>query len=127
MRCMPCAHCGTASSQKLPLPSAIRCFPTLLRSSCRRLARSRRPSSLREKKTRLPNLDNTPDDARKGSRHSWVQRCIVRSEEHTSELQSPCNFVCRLLLEKKLNNRRQQVTALRGQADNHSERASGDS
>src|SRR5256885_6466609 len=28
----------------------------------------------------------------------------IRSEEHTSELQSPCNLVCRLLLEKK-NNR----------------------
>src|SRR5256885_4970826 len=26
---------------------------------------------------------------------------FVRSEEHTSELQSPCNLVCRLLLEKK--------------------------
>src|SRR2546426_7250060 len=26
---------------------------------------------------------------------------IYRSEEHTSELQSPCNLVCRLLLEKK--------------------------
>src|SRR5256885_10819541 len=25
----------------------------------------------------------------------------MRSEEHTSELQSPCNLVCRLLLEKK--------------------------
>src|SRR5256885_13017031 len=29
---------------------------------------------------------------------------FVRSEEHTSELQSPCNLVCRLLLEKKKNN-----------------------
>src|SRR5256885_9230235 len=29
----------------------------------------------------------------------WVLR--ERSEEHTSELQSPCNLVCRLLLEKK--------------------------
>src|SRR2546426_6657117 len=28
-------------------------------------------------------------------------RVLVRSEEHTSELQSPCNLVCRLLLEKK--------------------------
>src|SRR2546426_8266529 len=28
-----------------------------------------------------------------------------RSEEHTSELQSPCNLVCRLLLEKKKNRR----------------------
>src|SRR5256885_12619686 len=27
-----------------------------------------------------------------------------RSEEHTSELQSPCNLVCRLLLEKKKEN-----------------------
>src|SRR2546426_6412861 len=30
-----------------------------------------------------------------------------RSEEHTSELQSPCNLVCRLLLEKKKNKNRQ--------------------
>src|SRR5256885_9383915 len=29
-----------------------------------------------------------------------------RSEEHTSELQSPCNLVCRLLLEKKKETRR---------------------
>src|SRR5256885_13211791 len=29
---------------------------------------------------------------------------ITRSEEHTSELQSPCNLVCRLLLEKKKRN-----------------------
>src|SRR5256885_8149534 len=28
-------------------------------------------------------------------------RAVTRSEEHTSELQSPCNLVCRLLLEKK--------------------------
>src|SRR2546426_7024050 len=28
-------------------------------------------------------------------------QAVVRSEEHTSELQSPCNLVCRLLLEKK--------------------------
>src|SRR5256885_4948113 len=30
-----------------------------------------------------------------------VAREIDRSEEHTSELQSPCNLVCRLLLDKK--------------------------
>src|SRR5256885_3512402 len=30
-------------------------------------------------------------------------RGFLRSEEHTSELQSPCNLVCRLLLEKKKN------------------------
>src|SRR3989454_3624245 len=32
---------------------------------------------------------------------SFVWRLGIRSEEHTSELQSPCNLVCRLLLEKK--------------------------
>src|SRR2546426_8126624 len=31
---------------------------------------------------------------------------IARSEEHTSELQSPCNLVCRLLLEKKKQHTR---------------------
>src|SRR5256885_12252514 len=38
-----------------------------------------------------------------------------RSEEHTSELQSPCNLVCRLLLEKKkicINAREQLSRAL---------------
>src|SRR5256885_5787857 len=30
-----------------------------------------------------------------------LKDCVQRSEEHTSELQSPCNLVCRLLLEKK--------------------------
>src|SRR5256885_3103145 len=41
-------------------------------------------------------------------RQSSIRRCWrymargrTRSEEHTSELQSPCNLVCRLLLEKK--------------------------
>src|SRR5256885_4462396 len=31
---------------------------------------------------------------------------LLRSEEHTSELQSPCNLVCRLLLEKKKHHLR---------------------
>src|SRR5256885_15408868 len=33
------------------------------------------------------------------------KRFSERSEEHTSELQSPCNLVCRLLLEKKKKNK----------------------
>src|SRR5688500_20047676 len=38
-----------------------------------------------------------------------------RSEEHTSELQSPCNLVCRLLLEKKKKHRikPQQQTSIK--------------
>src|SRR3989454_2418573 len=38
-----------------------------------------------------------------------------RSEEHTSELQSPCNLVCRLLLEKK-KKKRMNVVRQRTQA-----------
>src|SRR2546426_3196220 len=34
---------------------------------------------------------------------------LQRSEEHTSELQSPCNLVCRLLLEKKKKHVRQET------------------
>src|SRR5256885_12784191 len=41
---------------------------------------------------------SSPLDA---SDHAWRTRARRRSEEHTSELQSPCNLVCRLLLEKK--------------------------
>src|SRR5256885_6243828 len=37
---------------------------------------------------------------------------VFRSEEHTSELQSPCNLVCRLLLEKKKNTKRNPVPLL---------------
>src|SRR6266446_4829503 len=39
---------------------------------------------------------------------SWLTTTpsLQRSEEHTSELQSPCNLVCRLLLEKKKQTNR---------------------
>src|SRR2546426_9156699 len=65
--------------------------------------------------------------ARRRSTHRMERRRIHelasvpscgRSEEHTSELQSPCNLVCRLLLEKKKNehppdsNERQLTTQL---------------
>src|SRR5256885_5488921 len=48
---------------------------------------------------------------------STSSRCfVVRSEEHTSELQSPCNLVCRLLLEKK-KKKTLYVAALHGVDD----------
>src|SRR5256885_4038053 len=40
-------------------------------------------------------------DGRGHCREGVIDRLGTRSEEHTSELQSPCNLVCRLLLEKK--------------------------
>src|SRR5256885_6904915 len=42
--------------------------------------------------------------ARQSIAHEFLRDkrdAVARSEEHTSELQSPCNLVCRLLLEKK--------------------------
>src|SRR5256885_10019909 len=41
---------------------------------------------------------------------TWI--LARRSEEHTSELQSPCNLVCRLLLEKKKISRHQELQSL---------------
>src|SRR2546426_8724708 len=41
--------------------------------------------------------ESVPANCRSDSWEWWPRR----SEEHTSELQSPCNLVCRLLLEKK--------------------------
>src|SRR2546426_7549511 len=41
------------------------------------------------------------DQQRVGPGADGVAQRRQRSEEHTSELQSPCNLVCRLLLEKK--------------------------
>src|SRR5256885_17238884 len=48
--------------------------------------------------------------ARVGGEVEHPVRDLLRSEEHTSELQSPCNLVCRLLLEKKKKNTTQSTT-----------------
>src|SRR5256886_6461337 len=43
------------------------------------------------------------------SRPSGVVSHVLRSEEHTSELQSQSNLVCRLLLEKKKNMKQEEL------------------
>src|SRR2546426_8042284 len=53
--------------------------------------------------------DEDDDDSGEGAAGYVVAE---RSEEHTSELQSPCNLVCRLLLEKKKKNNILIVTCL---------------
>src|SRR2546426_5778560 len=57
---------------------------------------------------REPRLEQHLDEQIRRVRHVLRRR----SEEHTSELQSPCNLVCRLLLEKKKNNEDQQDSQL---------------
>src|ERR1039457_7540962 len=44
---------------------------------------------------------------------STIPQSLTRSEEHTSELQSPCNLVCRLLLEKKKQTKTTHVDSVR--------------
>src|SRR5256885_6279599 len=55
--------------------------------------------------TQHPENRDMAMPCRPRSRYSWTLAGLRtgrgRSEEHTSELQSPCNLVCRLLLEKK--------------------------
>src|SRR5256885_7162660 len=68
-----------------PPRSTLFPYTTLFRS-CERLRRSRRAAGFK----RYPR-----------SHDDWRLCASFRSEEHTSELQSPCNLVCRLLLEKK--------------------------
>src|SRR5256885_1038547 len=49
--------------------------------------------------------DAAPATPSRSLGHVPVRDVQLRSEEHTSELQSPCNLVCRLLLEKKKKNK----------------------
>src|SRR2546426_6262240 len=64
-----------------------------------------------------PHLVGTPIYKMTGSGNDFVMvdgrhAAPGRSEEHTSELQSPCNLVCRLLLEKKKQTRRKPVSTV---------------
>src|SRR2546426_5842095 len=52
-----------------------------------------------EKRDRADLLDLVARD--RATPAEDARLAVERSEEHTSELQSPCNLVCRLLLEKK--------------------------
>src|SRR5256885_5504159 len=63
----------------------------------------RRPprSTLFPYTTLFRSVQRKPGTLCDGHRSRIAGRVHGRSEEHTSELQSPCNLVCRLLLEKK--------------------------
>src|SRR5207237_7978123 len=84
------------SSRSRP-PRHLHSFPTR-RSSDLPRAGPRAPRSL-QRAARLPR--SPPARGREGRRRLSRQLRARRSEEHTSELQSHLNLVCRLLLEKK--------------------------
>src|SRR2546426_5836255 len=69
-------------------------YTTLFRSHAARVRRAE--AELRAALEGGPRKAAEAELARRGADES-----LRRSEEHTSELQSPCNLVCRLLLEKK--------------------------
>src|SRR3989454_5347889 len=71
-----------------PPRSTLFPYTTLFRSTATRLAEAIR--TVRARVTACGECGTLTDE----------EPC-ARSEEHTSELQSPCNLVCRLLLEKK--------------------------
>src|SRR4051794_41578975 len=52
-------------------------------------------------------------------RAASLTRLPERSEEHTSELQSPVHLVCRLLLEKKKDNDNDEVDIAQGAVQTH--------
>src|SRR5256885_12322217 len=94
-----------------PPRSTLFPYTTLFRSRQLRRPRRREPHlhqllrrhrRRRVRRGRLPG----PELLRRGGRQG-------RSEEHTSELQSPCNLVCRLLLEKKKKQQTQNNVSTR--------------
>ena len=111
-------------TQAIPNPSLGKPFlnrknkssNTSLVASCRPLTTLRLVMHTSKKHSRLTRLtalvgDNPtlyPLYSMKVATIIRNERTINRSEEHTSELQSPCNLVCRLLLEKKKKKKTQK-------------------
>src|SRR2546427_6482193 len=83
-------------------------FSGKAKSTCRtfpkaeRVLRKRRPKPTSLSQRALEGLSPGPPQ-RKPLERTLAERRRLRSEEHTSELQSQSNLVCRLLLEKKKN------------------------
>src|SRR5256885_10181379 len=69
-------------------------------------------SAHRQQRARLPQAGPAVVEERGPGRHRREDAPGRRSEEHTSELQSPCNLVCRLLLEKKKIKQYMQIQLL---------------
>src|SRR2546430_11020203 len=80
---------ATTEIYTLPLHAALPIFVAVCRSRARR---SRRPDRLRRRHAAIRD---------RPAGHCGAGGAGARSEEHTSELQSQSNLVCRLLLEKK--------------------------
>src|SRR5688500_19889979 len=94
---LPCTPFLCVLFERSLAPRALHSFPTRRSSDLRAVHDSAEGKALSGEDAML--LSTTYDEfVHQGALLSAGQK---RSEEHTSELQSPCNLVCRLLLEKK--------------------------
>src|SRR5256885_12166570 len=87
-----------------PPRSTLFPYTTLFRSATAQNRAGAEPCPSAKTRRRLKSLRSDrrrPPCTVSGARRLQCARRDSRSEEHTSELQSPCNLVCRLLLEKK--------------------------
>src|SRR2546426_8014115 len=80
-----------------PPRSTLFPYTTLFRSRHARRERAARHGGVDQRRHRELCRDHDVHRAK----FAVLDAALDRSEEHTSELQSPCNLVCRLLLEKK--------------------------
>src|SRR5256885_13287717 len=84
-----------------PPRSTLFPYTTLFRSRNSGQSFFQRAKKTKTKAIRTRNLNLLSCGLANPNRSSLLGKTRSRSEEHTSELQSPCNLVCRLLLEKK--------------------------
>src|SRR5437879_11385109 len=99
-------------SHVLPPPPRSTLFPytTLFRSQPVARDIGDEAAAPFEKTRVFGSTDRLADQRSCGHVHGWSFMHANRSEEHTSELQSPMYLVCRLLLEKKKQKNNRQVS-----------------
>src|SRR5947209_14653348 len=88
-----------------PPRSTLFPYTTLFRSLCRQTVRGRRKGHAPPHRLRPDLFARTRRPQRPGEGRIYRAKARLRSEEHTSELQSRQYLVCRLLLEKKKNKK----------------------
>src|SRR5688500_15203231 len=98
---------GRELPERIPVGDALLLTVATFRLA-RRIAKDPVTSPIRAPFTQFQGPSGHAEIAEEVREHGGVKHavgelltCPFRSEEHTSELQSPCNLVCRLLLEKK--------------------------